>query len=669
MRPLAKGLRRPGKQKAKENEMRSNSILTVLICFLILMPPPAAGQEELELEPVVVTASRIEEPLAVAPGSITVITEEEIEFQQAVTVSELLKNLPGVYLQEQGTLGEEAKVRLRGSNYNHNLILIDGVKVNNPYDGSYDFADLLVDNIERIELVRGAQSALYGSEAIGGVINIITKKGKEETKVTSRSEAGSFETYHQLISLNGGREDLDYSFSLSRLDSEGQFENDRVWVNKFSSQLGLEIKEGASLQLITHFTKSRKELAVDFNYILSGLNKVPTFTFDQNNSLERKSICQSLAYNHLLFSWWDLRVQSSIVKGAYKFDNPEDEGLSYPSTTNFADIDSNRITANLQNTFTISARDTIIAGVEFEREEVVFEQFSNILPPDILPISFDRERDNKAFYLQNNLDWADFWYLRAGVRIDDNANLEKIVISPRISTSFHLLTNTKLRMGYGKGFRAPSFRELYFPIIGNLDLEPEFSENYEGGIEQSILSEKVSLEATYFHIDFSDLVSQDQITYKFINIDKAKSWGIESKLTIKPLAQLIIEANHTYLEAKDKKTNEELPWRPKNHYNIGCNYRWRDRVSLNLNLNIVGSQSEPEPGQFIGPDGELRTGRTAGYTRLDLAGSYKVLRYSDLVDEFNVFLKLDNILDEEYFEVMGFSAPGFNFLAGLKVVL
>lgn len=654
----------------------SNSILAVLTCLLILMPLPAAGQEAIELEPVVITASRIEEPLAVAPGSITVITEEEIELQQAVTVSELLKNLPGVYLQEHGTLGEEAKVRLRGSNYNQNLILIDGVKVNNPYDGSYDFADLMVDNIERIEVVRGAQSALYGSEAIGGVINIITKKGKKETKVISRSEVGSFETYHQLISLNGGREDLDYSFSLSRLDSEGQFENDRVWVNKFSSRLGFEIKEGASLQLISHYTKSRKGLAVDIPYTLAVMNflvsgeYIPTFTYDQNSSLERKSIFNSLAYNHLLFSWWDLRIQSSITKGVNKFDNPEDEGLSYPLTINFADIDSNRITTNLQNTFTISARDTIIAGLEFEREEVVFEQFSNIgsAPPDFLPfyISFDQERDNKALYLQYNLDWADFWYLRAGVRIDDDSNFET-VINPRVSTSFHLLTNTKLKMGYGKGFRSPSFSELYFPFFGNLDLEPELSENYEGGIEQSILDDKVILGVTYFQIDFSDLIGRDPETLQFINIDQAESWGIESKLTIKPLNQLTIKANHTYLEAEDKRMDEGLPWRPKNHYNIACNYRWRERLSLNLDLNIVGSQKEPD--EYIGLDGELKTGRTAGYTKLDLATSYKVLRYSDLVDDFSVFLKLDNILDEEYFEVMGFPAPGFNLLAGLKVVL
>ncbi len=644
------------------------SILMILIGFVILMPPPAAGQEEIELEPVVITASRIEEPLATVPGSITVITEEEIELQQAVTVSELLKNLPGVYLQEHGTLGEEAKVRLRGSNYNQNLILIDGVKVNNPFDGSFDFGDLLVDNIERIEVVRGAQSALYGSEAIGGVINIITKKGKEETKVSARSEAGSFGTYHQLLSLNGSHKALNYFFSFSRLDSEGQFENDRIWVNKFSGQIGFDIKEKASLQLISHFNKSRKELAVDFNYFLS--EEVPTFTFDQNNSLERRSIYQSLAYNHKLLSWWNLRVQGSIADVVYEFDNPEDEGLSYPSTINFADIDSNRITANIQNAFTIFGRDTIIAGVEFEREEVIFEQFSNLFPPDIpLPLSFDQERDNKAFYLQNNLDLADFWYLRAGVRIDDNSELEEIVTSPRVSTSFIILSNTKLKLSYGEGFRAPSFRELYFPLIGNLDLEPEFSKNFEGGIEQSILSDKISLGATYFHIDFFDLVSQDPDTFQFINIDKAESWGIESRLTIQPLDQLIIEVNHTYLETKDKETDEELTWRPKNQCNVASSYRWRGRVSLNLNLNIVGSQSEPEPGKFIGPDGELRIGRTAGYTKLDLAASYKVLKYSGLVDDFSVFLKLDNLLDEEYFEVMGFPAPGFTFLTGLKVVL
>ncbi|UCD85376.1 MAG: TonB-dependent receptor, partial [Deltaproteobacteria bacterium] len=340
------------------------SIHMLMISFLVLMPLPAAGQEEVELEPVVVTASRIEEPLSQVSSSITVITAEDIESQRAVTVEEVLRNVPGLDVQTQGSLGDQVVVRLRGAEIEHTLVLIDGIKVNSPFFAFYDFGDLLAENIERIEIVRGAQSALYGSEAIGGVINIITKKGKGKSKFAILTEGGNNSTFREMAALRGENDICDYSLSGSRTNSDGEVFNDVFRENSFSGRLNIGKSDNNSLQLIARYLDSEKELPLDI--IQFGPDDFQLLN-DKNRMVERKLLANSIAYQQVFNPWWDVILHVSFVNSEVTENNPDigDIGVnSMPPNNIEQSFDCTQRTMEIQNNFYISELNVLSLGFQ-----------------------------------------------------------------------------------------------------------------------------------------------------------------------------------------------------------------------------------------------------------------------------------------------------------------
>ncbi|UCD72116.1 MAG: TonB-dependent receptor, partial [Syntrophobacterales bacterium] len=264
------------------------------------------------MEPVVITATRLEEPISGVPVSVTVITDEDIDRKRAVTAEEAIREAPGVYVRRTGTIGSAASVRIRGADVTQTLVMIDGVRVNNSWTGFYDWANLMVDNVERVEVVRNAQSALYGSEAMGGVINIITTTGRGTPRVTLSGEGGTFDTYRGLGSVVGQWGITNFAVSLSRLESDGQLTNDDYQNTTLSARLGLDITERVSAAWTSRYIDSVKGLAINPNEFWPFPTPIP-FRRDQNRDRENTFLLNVLDVGCEVFPWWDFTVRGSTV--------------------------------------------------------------------------------------------------------------------------------------------------------------------------------------------------------------------------------------------------------------------------------------------------------------------------------------------------------------------
>jgi vitamin B12 transporter len=638
--------------------LRSMKILPLFGFFILSsFSHVASGQEWILMEPVVVTATLLEDPISRVPSSVTAITDEEMERQMAVTVAEAIRNAPGVYVRRSGTIGAATSVRIRGADVTQTLVMIDGVEVNNSWSGFYDWANLLVDNVERVEMVRNAQSALYGSEAMGGVINVITKRGEGKPMVTFSAEGGTFDTYREVGTLVGEWGITNFAASVSRLDSDGQFTNDDY----------RNITERVTLTWTSRYIDSMKGLAINPNEFWLVTNPPPIpFRWDENRDRENTFFLNVLNFRCDVFDWWDFTIRGSSVDDEELVEDQFTPGVNLipglPLTRMIIDTDSERYTfATQQNLYLFDKRMIVTGGFEYEKEKAVSKAIFEPGIPPLPPTRVGKDRINRAFYLQNRFDYEGLTLI-AGVRYDDDSIFGNVT-NPKLAGSYLFdVTHTRVRGSWGTGFRAPTFQELFTPLFGNPTLDPEESTNYEFGVDQRIWEDKVFLEVAYFYTRYKNLIQATP--FGVSNIGKARVWGVEAGVSIKPIEELELRGNFTYLDTKDRETREELPRRPRYVWYLNANYRWNHRLTLNLDVNIVGSVRSDFDA--ISPDGRLLLGRNPGYEKVDLAASYTLVEQWGCLKGLNIFGRIENLLDDEYQDAKGFPAPGINFSIGLR---
>jgi vitamin B12 transporter len=278
------------------------------------------------------TPSRLEEPVEDTSGSVSVITTPEIEVQNPIAIPHVLRSLPGVRLQESGTIGESAAFSLRGAEPSQTLVLLDGIRVNDPFRGGFDLGNFLVDEVGQIEIVRGAQSALYGSEAIGGVVNLKIRRAIRPLEIFLTGEAGNEGTFREVLSVGGKESQTDFSMTFSRTDTSGQFDNDRFGASTFGGNIGIPVRESGRLQFTYRFQEDRKELAIDLPPVSP--TGVQAF-FDPNNELERRFLFNSIGYKDKITNWFGLSWKAALVNTHLNHDNPVDSvnpslDYSYP---------------------------------------------------------------------------------------------------------------------------------------------------------------------------------------------------------------------------------------------------------------------------------------------------------------------------------------------------
>lgn len=612
---------------------------------------------------IIVTATRTKEPIKNIPASVTVITKEDIEKKRVIAIDELLRDVPGLHIARFGTIGEESFPRMRGADRRHIVVMLDGV-ILNPYDDSFDFADYHVDNIERIEIIRGSYSALYGSDAMGGVINIITKKPEPYPKYSVSAEGGNFYTYRELISANTGTDKLRLVLSGSRTDSEGNFERDEYENNTLSANLQYDFSNDSNLNLISRYIASKKEIAVGVAAPVTTL--LPRVIFDQNWRTNRKTFVNSLSYKNEASTFWDFSLTGSYF---YFHDIEDDETEPSMPTLSFlqSNVKSTRSTLETQHNFHPHKNDTITAGIALEREAVDFIRNINLTLGGLFPANetFKKHRTNLGIYLQNVYNWEDRWILIAGGRFDHYDTFGSI-INPKISSSYLITpTQTKLKANYGFGYHAPSFDQLFGIPMGNTDLEPEKSKSFEIGADQFIADNLIKVGITYFNINFTNLIIRDFSQFKYVNAEKARSRGVESYIKITPIKGLALNVNYTYTSTKNKTTGTQLGSIPKYMLNFNIDYDVTERFNVNMDMHFVGSEFV-SAGDVVGLDGSPVGNENPSYKKVDFTTSYILVKDCNFLKDLTLYCNVLNLLDEKYSEIAAAPSPGINFRVGLE---
>jgi vitamin B12 transporter len=617
--------------------------------------------EKVELEPLVVTATRVEAPLREVGSSITVITEQELASRQKMPVLEVLRGLPDVDVVQSGGLGRQTSVFIRGANPNHTLVLIDGIEANDPSspDGAFDFANLLTDNIERIEILRGPQSTLYGSDAIGGVIHIITKKGKGRSSPYLKAEGGSLDTFKIIGGINGGSERGDYSLSASRLETagisaaneeRGNGERDGYRNTTVAARLGLTPWPTLGLNIILRYNNAHADLdefkCLDIFCATSLLVDDPNSTQDTEQLLVRGQGQLSL-FNGL----WEQKLGVSYTLHDRKNDNPFDLNTLFSSRSSF---DGEKLKGEWQHTLYLHESNTLTFGVETEEERAKTQFIHSIFGIFTLP---EKSADTTGYYLQDQLRLWNTFYVTAGVRLDDHSRFgEKITWRVAPALVFDA-TGTKLKASYGTGFKAPTLSQFFDPFSGNPDLKPEKSRGWDIGMEQSFWQNRLAFGGTYFDNKLTDLIDFGPAPFfKSINIGKAETEGYELFAALTPLSDLTLRADYTRTVTEDERTGLTLLRRPGHKAGFNANLHFLGKGNIDLGITYVGRREEQDFSTSPATRVELPS-----YTVINLAASY------DLNSHLQMFGRIENLLDKDYEEVLGFGAPGITGYGGIRL--
>jgi vitamin B12 transporter len=605
-------------------------------------PPAAAPAEVRRAEPVVVTATRSEQPLEQTGASVTVVSEEEMRVQEYRAVEQVLRTVPGVQVGTSGSPGKLSQIRIRGADPTQVQVLIDGVRVKSLTSGDFDFADLTLDNVERIEVLRGPQSTLYGADAIGGVVNVITKRGQGPPSGFVDFEAGNYSTFRERAGVSGSTGAWNYSLGVSRLDFDGQFDNDEHNLTSVNARVGYDLPNKGELSLTGRFQDGH--LGVPFATVFPD--------FDPNREQDQQLWMLSLEWRQPWTSIWEQRLRVSTVDETLDFKDQPDPAHPFGFTS---DISSRRIETDWYHFIKPVPWNTITAGVEYRNEvgEVVG--------------SYRQTMDSWALVLQDQIALWDRLFVTGGVRYDGNSVFEDKATG-RVAASYLVKeTDTRVKGSWGQGFRAPTFNELFFPAFppcpafGNPNLKPEESTSWDGGVEQHLWDRRVRLAATYFHIDFTNLIQStltDPVNFCFQaqNVGKARSEGVELEGSVMPIDGLVLSVAYTYTDTEDRTTGNPLPRVAPNALSVTGTWEPLPGLTFSGEVLVLSSQFEA-PGQP----------RNQGYTVVNAAAAYRLpIKRWGFLSNITLHIRVTNLFNENYSEVAGFPALGTHVVAGIR---
>src|SRR5712691_7496381 len=484
-------------------------LVAIVISVAVMAPglsAPATAQELRQTDPVVVTATKLAEPRSQVGATVTVITEEELKTYNYVTVGDALRQVPGLEIQRSGSFGKLSEVRIRGTGTQQVQVLIDGVRVKSPTAGTFDLSDLSLDQISRIEIVRGPQSTLHGPDAIGGVIQIITKRGEGPFSAYASTEAGNYDTLRERAGFSGSYKLFDYSFGASWFESNGQFPNDGTEQRGVTARVGTLLPADGHLGLAFRYNRTTNDLPFDGS---TPVPFSPFFVLDRNARQQGETTTLSLLWDQKPVEWFEVHARVSGFWNQTGFQNratPGDAAIPFNFDTDDtrSQIDTTRREAELLGALHAGKWNTLTVGIEHVNE-YGRNRSSGFNGPGV-PGFFSKQVDDFAYFFQDELRLFDRVILSAGRRHDDHSTFGGATTHRAGVVVLVRETDTRVRGSWGEGFRAPTIDDLFFPGFANPALAPEKSDSWEAGVDQNFFGKRLRLGATYFENNFRELL-------------------------------------------------------------------------------------------------------------------------------------------------------------------
>jgi vitamin B12 transporter len=607
-----------------------------------------AAPQPVSLAPLVISATRLPTPASEIASSVAVITGEEIESKQQRTLPDLLRDVAGLNVIQSGGPGGTTFVFMRGTNANHTKVLIDGIDANDPSspDGAFDFAHVLTAGIDRIEVLRGPQSGIYGSDAIGGVINIITKPGVGPAHFTGSVEGGSFGTFNQTGAASGSFARFNYAFNVAHFRSSdtpvtpldllppGRKRIDDFYDNQtYSTKLGAGLADNLDVGLVARYVGTALRFTGD------DLSVFPSVPAAAQSESDTRQLFTRGTVHHTLF---DGIFDQTFGVG---FTDYRRRDLSPGTEPSFNRGD--RVKFDWQGNVRLTPGQILTLGAEHWTDEIRDS-----------PIS--AQTTTNAGFIQLQSSFGERLFNTLSLRLDDNDRFGGQT-TYRVAPAFLIPeSGTKLKGSIGTGFKAPTLDQLFvsfpaFNFFANPNLKPEESVGYDLGFEQSVLADRVRFGATYFHNDITNLIAANETFTTNINIARATTYGVESFIQYAPTPGVTLRGDYTYTMAVDDILDRALLRRPRHKASLNASWQPTEAISLSATTIYVG------PWIDGNRDFSIPRLKAGGYALVNLAGSYA------LGGGVTAFARIDNLLDRRYEDPTGFQRPGFGVFAGVKV--
>jgi vitamin B12 transporter len=649
--------------------IRTPIMRTSVVLFLCVVPAVAVAQssDTTVLRPVVISATRVPIEKSAAPATVTVLSGADLRARGIGTVGEALAGVPGLAVVQSGSFGATTALFARGGESDYVKVLVDGVPLNSA-GGSFDFATLTTDNLDRIEVLRGPASAVYGSDAVAGVVQLFTRRGAGAARGTIDVRGGSFGTLDGSANIAGGSSTVGYSLGAGSRQTDGihAFNND-FWNRTFSGRLSVT-GEATSFDV----TARRGDATYHFPTDGSG------FVVDSNAVRRDGRTVLGLGLARRLGASANLGVVAAATRldggSSNQPDSPGDSTGFYGRDDSRTERRSADVRANYRPWEAVA----LTVGASVEREQTNTRSESQFQRFPATTATFDAHRTNEAAYAEViGTPRERLTYTLSG-RFDDNATYGTFVTG-RASLAFDLFANATVRAAVGNAFKAPTFDETFSSTftIGNPDLDPERTTSWEAAAEYRI-ADRVALSATYFDQRFRDLIqyvfgdASTQFRGTNENLGAASARGLELEARAPRLGSFDVGANVTLLRTRVTDAGngafgtfvngERLLRRPAQSAALTAGYRFASAARVGVGVRYTGKRDDRDFAN------EVRVALPS-YTLVDLSGEIGLGSLSTALAPLAVTVRLENAFDKHYQQTFGFAAPGRTILVGARAAI
>lgn len=625
----------------------NKSILSSAALTAILVWSPALAQDkrdersanasaDWQRTDIVISATGVEESSDKIGQALTVIDRQTIEQRQTVNIADLLATTPGVTVTRNGGLGNFTAVRIRGAEGEQTLTLIDGVRVNDPSSpgGGFDFANLLAGSVERVEVLRGPNSVPWGSQAIGGVVNVITAAPTDGFRARANAEFGSFDSVFANAGVSGKAGRFSGSLNAGYLRTDGisaaasGTEPDGYRQYGGTARVGVDITDAVSLDLRGYYANSR----LDIDGFGSSAPYLPVDDAEFSKTQE-------------LYGYAGLNVRLGQLRNRIAFTIADIDRDNFDPAAGTAPIFFARGRSEryeYQGDWQAADAIRLVAGAQHENTR--FNDGSVFV-----------SRGTTSVFGQAILAPIDRLTLTGGVRYDDDSAYGGHTTFGA-NAVYTLPTGTILRGSYAEGFKAPTLYQLFGPFgLGNPNLQPETARSYDIGVEQRLIGRALTISATWFHRDTRNQIDFDAGTFTYGNIARARAQGLEVGLNVRPTDRLTLSGSYSFIDSINRSVGsnfgKQLARRPRQ--SVSASIDWKTPVGLSIGATaLTVGDSFDDAGNFNRLDGYVIAG-----VRAELP----------IGDRFALYGRVDNLFDERYTVVRGYGTPGRAAYGGIRL--